>query len=135
MKRTIRRSIGENKKGVRQVSKELDGKISKSTIHRQLKNMNIKYKKMKRLINLKTHHKLNRIKMAKFILSKSYDFHQQIIFSDEKVFRFDGSDNDKYYWHDIRFKEKNIFQKVQWWWWSHGLGSYFLRKETGITCF
>ena len=52
-----------------------------------------------------------------------------IIVSDENKLNLEGLDGFKFYWHDVRGPQKNIFQKKFWRWVGDGLGCHFLSSK------
>ena len=79
-----------------------------STVRRVLKDSKyLQYSKRKQAPDLMTAHKKERLKFGekKIFWKSKWD---EIIFSDEKKFNFDGPDGFQFYWNDLR-KDPEIF--------------------------
>ena len=65
--------------------------VSRFTICRHLKTLNMKYKKIKKILPLKEQDKCQRVWLAKKWLVENHPW-EKTIFSDEKLFSYDGPD-------------------------------------------
>ena len=105
-KRMIVKKVVSNKRSLRQTQKEIDKKVSLSTIYNVLaKNDKIKYRKMKKEPYLTKKHKISRVEFCKKYRYLDNQW-QNTIFSDEKKFNLDGPDGYSYYWHHMYRKEE-----------------------------
>ena len=111
-KRFIVKKIISNKRSLRQTQKEIDKKVSLSTIYNVLvKDDKIKYKKMKKQPYLTEKHMNSRIEFC----NKHICWDNQwlnTIFSYEKKFHLDGPDGYAYYSHHLSRKEE-VYSKNQ----------------------
>ena len=91
-KRTVTRLLtcGE-KVTARKVKEKCELDVNVRTVQRTLHRIGLKYAKAKKEITLTKKHKGTRLECAKRWLTKHVDF-KNVIFTDEKRFKFDGPD-------------------------------------------
>lgn len=101
----------DNRKTLLKIVAEIEENVSKSTMSRTLKRLNLKKRKMKTKPLLTQKHKDNRITFAREYASVNYNW-SKWIFSDEKKFNLDGPDGYRYYWADKSLNENvEIYSK------------------------
>ena len=79
--------------------KQLNLQVSRATISRGLKDISIKYEKVKRQISLTPAHIKQREVFCRKYLKQNWS---KICFTDEKRWCLDGPDRVGHYWHDLR---------------------------------
>ncbi|KAA6400552.1 MAG: putative Transposable element Tc3 transposase, partial [Streblomastix strix] len=76
----------------------LDLQCSPSTVHRCMHRMSMHKKRLRRRPLLTSRHVIARLKFAEEFLTQNQDQNLELIFFDEKKFRFDGPDGCAYNW-------------------------------------
>lgn len=76
-----------------------DLSVSNKTIQRHIKSIGMKYRKIKRKISLSKDDKLNRKNNVLLWLSENHPW-EMTVFSDEKWFTLDGTDDNRTYMYD-----------------------------------
>ncbi|KAA6392789.1 MAG: putative Transposable element Tc3 transposase [Streblomastix strix] len=104
--RKIRRYVKQNRKtSSRKIPPALDLQCSPSTVLSCMHRMGMHKKRLRRRPLLTSRHVLARLKFAEEFLTQNQDQILELIFSDEKKFRFDGPDGWAYYWFCLGEKE------------------------------
>jgi hypothetical protein len=94
----------------RQISTDLNLKVSRWTVNRVIQESGVlKNKKKKTSPSLTDTHRQARMDWAKKHMTWNAEW-QNVVWSDEKKFNLDGPDGFSYYWHDLR-KEEVLFSR------------------------
>lgn len=93
------------------VKKEVAIEASKSTYQRELRNRNMKYKRVTKKLPLTAAHKTARISMVELWISKEISF-KTVIFTDEKRFRMDSPDNEMS-WLDLDANDNSYPNRIK----------------------
>jgi len=124
-KRRILRQVSNSDLSANLIKRKLDLNCSSKTVLRVINaSPNMTYLKKKSKPPLNKVHKEQRLSWARNHMSWTSEWNN-VIFSDEKKFNFDGPDGFAYYWHDIR-KETICFSKRQ-----HAGGSVMVWASIG----
>ena len=107
-KRRVVRAASNKVISCRQISADLNLKVSRWTVNRVIRESGIlKHKKKKTSPSLTDTHRQARLDWAKKHMTWNKEW-QNVVWSDEKKFNLDGPDGFSYYWHDLR-KEQELF--------------------------
>ena len=97
--RRLRKAASNSQKSATALRNELGIDVSRSTITRSLKKMNVMPKRMKCKPPLTANHKRDRMRFCRQYLQQDWS---KVWFTDEKRWCLDGPDRIGYYWHDLR---------------------------------
>jgi len=96
-----------------QIKAKISSSASRRTISRRIsESPYFEYSKMKKKPPLKKEHKDARLRFAREPMTWDEEW-DQVLFSDEKKFNFDGPDGWRYYWHDLRKEPRTFFSRAQ----------------------
>ena len=111
------------------IVKELNLKVSCSTVCRSLKSMKFEYKKLPHKFHLTYRHRQNRVRAARDFIKAGIPWNK-VIFSDEKLFTVHGSDC-YYAWLDKNMSPRRVRQVVR----SPGLMIWAMIMPNGLLAY
>ena len=107
-----RRIVREVKKKTLSISKILKSLVNvPRTIRRHLNNEKIKLKKIIHRPRLTMKHKEKRLEYTSQYQTMSAKEWRKVVFSDDKKFNLNGSDDFQKYWHTRKFSRKGLLKK------------------------
>lgn len=109
--RQIFRLAAKKGQSTREISKRFNKRTLYITVWKSLmSNSNAKFKKLLKTPRLLKHHREERLKWAKNVMTWDKKW-KQVILSDEKKFNLEGPDGYKHHWHDLRKEPKQCFSR------------------------
>lgn len=111
--RHIRNEVSKTGASIDTVRRNLRLKVCKTTVHSVIKGTSyLERRKFKKKPPLTAKHRAKRLEWshAKMGWTKQWE---NVVFTDEKKFNFDGPDGYQYYWHDLRKEEKFLSRRQQ----------------------